>query len=266
MIYRAQISIAASLALHILAFLIFAGVKLYRAEDIQDSMPVTFVNAQKTIPLRRSSPVRHKMSVIRSKRNYPPEQFTIHPGDRSSVEFYYSPSEKVFSEVKSLKQGVFQDSEIQRPFAKREGSLFDPVSVKLLNDPHLRAAKIQPRISEGRDLLGDIKLPEFDTLPAEDVLQKFLSTVRKRIESEKKYPIAAQKAEIEGYTTVKMTILKDGRLEKAEITKSSGHEILDNAALQSVRNAEPFPPIPEEAKLGNVEVSIRLVFTLSQGG
>ena len=63
-----------------------------------------------------------------------------------------------------------------------------------------------------------------------------------------------------------MTILKDGRLEKAEITKSSGYEILDNAALQSVRNAEPFPPIPEEAKLGNVEVSIRLVFTLSQGG
>ena len=266
MIHRSQISIIASLALHILAFVIFAGVKLYRAEDIQDSMPVTFVNMQKTIPLRRSSPVRPMMSVVRSKRNYSPEQFTIHPGDRSSVEFYYSPSEKVFSEVKSLKQGVFQGSEIQKPSIKPEGNLLDPVSVDLLNEPHLRAAKIQPRISEGRDLLGDIKLPEFDTLPVADILQKFLSTVRKRIESKKKYPIAAQKAEIEGYTTIKMTILKDGRLEKAEITKSSGHEILDNAALQSVRNAEPFPPIPEEAKLGNVEVSIRLVFTLSQGG
>ncbi len=266
MIHRAQLSIAASLALHILAFLIFAGVELYRHEDIEDSMSVTFVNAHKTRPLRRSSPVRPMMSLARSTPDYSPDQFTIHPGDRSSVEFYYSPSEKVFSQVKSLKQGVFQGSEMQRPSVMPEGSLLDPVSVDLLNEPHLRTAKVQPRISEGRDLLGDIKLPEFDVLPAADILQKFLSTVRKRIESEKKYPIAAQKAEIEGYTTIRMTIMKDGRLEKAEVAKSSGHEILDRAALQSVRDAEPFPPIPEEVKMSNLEVSIRLVFTLSQRG
>ena len=62
---------------------------------------------------------------------------------------------------------------------------------------------------------------------------------------------------------VRITILKDGRLEKVEIAESSGYEILDNAALQTVREAAPFPPIPEEAKLDKVNVSVGLVFRLT---
>jgi protein TonB len=115
------------------------------------------------------------------------------------------------------------------------------------------------------ELLGDMASlqaePDMDL--AEDALQRFFSTIRRKIESKKKYPAAAQKAEIEGRAGVRMTILKDGQLEKAEIEESSGYDILDRAALRSVREAAPFPPIPEAARLDKVNVSIHLVFKLS---
>ena len=60
-----------------------------------------------------------------------------------------------------------------------------------------------------------------------------------------------------------MTILKNGKLEKVEIVESSGYEILDRAALRSVRRATPFPPIPEDAGRDKVQLSIYLVFEIT---
>lgn len=263
---QSQISIAASIILHALAFLILAGVKLYRHESVRDdNMPVTFVGEQKTMPLRRSIPIRPMISLDKSPRRRSPEHYTAQPEYRSSIEFYVSAPEKVFSEVKSVGQEVFRDMEIQRPSVQMQGRLSGPMATDLLNEPHLRGIQIQPRISGGHDLLGNIvpaqAEPRMDVI--DDVLQRFSAVVRGKIESKKRYPIAAQKTEMEGRTGIRMTILKDGRLEKVEIVESSGYEILDRAALQSVHNAAPFPPIPDAAKMDRIEMSIYLVFKLS---
>ena len=96
-----------------------------------------------------------------------------------------------------------------------------------------------------------------------DILQSFARSVRKKIQASKKYPIAAQTAGIEGRTGVRLTILKDGRLQKVEVAKSSGYEILDKAALQSVREAAPFPPIPEKARREEIQMSVTLIFKIT---
>jgi len=36
----------------------------------------------------------------------------------------------------------------------------------------------------------------------------------------------------------------DGRLEEVEVVRSSGSQVLDEASLETVRNAAPFPPMP----------------------
>ena len=265
MIYRSHISAMASLALHILVFLIFAGVKLYTNESIEDNIPVTFISEQKTAPLRRSSPVRPMISPDKSPLNHSPERYAVHPEYRASVEFYVSKQERVFSEVESVGQEIFQDTDIQKPSVQSQKRLSAPMTVDLLNEPHLRGIQVQPRIFDGRDLFEEAipTQPKPDMHLVEDVLQRYFSAVRRKIESEKKYPIAAQNSGIEGRAGVEMTILKDGRLEKVEITESSGYEILDRAALQSVNNAAPFPPIPEAAKRDKIEIRIYLVFKLS---
>jgi len=43
---------------------------------------------------------------------------------------------------------------------------------------------------------------------------------------------------------IKFKILRNGRIEKAEIEKSSGLPLFDNSALRAVLSSEPLPPLP----------------------
>lgn len=42
-----------------------------------------------------------------------------------------------------------------------------------------------------------------------------------------------------------MVILADGRLSKVSVSRSSGASLLDQAALDAVKRAAPFPPAPK---------------------
>lgn len=60
------------------------------------------------------------------------------------------------------------------------------------------------------------------------------------------YPRKAANNRESGETLVSFTILSDGSLENITVSRKSGSEILDNAAIQIVEKASSqFPPIPE---------------------
>ncbi len=54
--------------------------------------------------------------------------------------------------------------------------------------------------------------------------------------------------------SVLMTIMKDGRLEKCKIFQSSGDEQVDKAALDAVKTAAPFKPLPQEYKGKSIDI------------
>lgn len=62
------------------------------------------------------------------------------------------------------------------------------------------------------------------------------------------FPRAAINQNITGSLRLQSTVNWDGRLLNAEILSSSGHSVLDNAALQIVRQAAPFLPLPPELR------------------
>lgn len=66
-----------------------------------------------------------------------------------------------------------------------------------------------------------------------------------------------------GSVVIVYVIGRDGRLVRAEIEKSSGHSLLDQAALQAVRRAR-FGPMPEDAWVALMEqvFRTRIVFNL----
>jgi TonB family protein len=264
MVRQMQASIIISIILHCIALIIFAGVKLYTDIKIEDTVSVTFVEAQRERPMRRSIPTRPMTSVSNSTQKNLPDQYTIRPEYNTSIDFYYEPSDQKFSRVKNLGHDLFYDYNIQDPVTKPQQKLIAPVS--MVEKPHLQTVQIQPKIYEGRDLLEDMEQikPDMKMDKNDEILRRFFRAVRKKIESEKKYPIAAQKAGIEGNASVRMTILKDGQLEEAEILESSGYDILDKAALRSVQNADPFPPIPEAANLDKIDIEIKLVFKITR--
>jgi protein TonB len=64
----------------------------------------------------------------------------------------------------------------------------------------------------------------------------------------KRYPAAAHGAV--GTVTVRFVLNRAGEVINSEVTKSSGHRVLDEEALSILRRASPFPPFPS-AKPGD---------------
>lgn len=64
--------------------------------------------------------------------------------------------------------------------------------------------------------------------------------LRRRVNELYKYPPKARLDHQEGLVTVRVVVKEDGRLDDIRIVKSSGHDILDEAALDTVRQASPI--------------------------
>lgn len=79
---------------------------------------------------------------------------------------------------------------------------------------------------------------------------EYLNAWAVRVESvgNQNFPRAAINQKITGSLRLQSTINWDGRLLDAEILNSSGHSVLDNAALQIIRQAAPFLPLPPELR------------------
>jgi protein TonB len=60
------------------------------------------------------------------------------------------------------------------------------------------------------------------------------------------YPDEARRQGLSGALVVSVWVAKDGQVKKIKIHRSSGHSVLDEAALRIVRLAAPFSPFPVE--------------------
>lgn len=73
------------------------------------------------------------------------------------------------------------------------------------------------------------------------------------------YPLAARRARLEGVVQLRVTLLPDGRFVDARIDQSSGHVLLDQAALDLLTRAAPLPVDPA----GKRDVQIELVLPIA---
>jgi len=90
------------------------------------------------------------------------------------------------------------------------------------------------------------RLTSLATKSASDA--EYLHHWRERIEQigNKNYPEAARSAEIFGSLRLMVSLNPNGTVYEMKVLKSSGHKVLDDAALRIVRLAAPFPPFPPE--------------------
>lgn len=62
------------------------------------------------------------------------------------------------------------------------------------------------------------------------------------------YPEEARRRNLYGDLRVTVSLLPTGHIKDIKILRSSGHQVLDDAAIRIVRLAEPFAPFPEALK------------------
>ena len=102
----------------------------------------------------------------------------------------------------------------------------------------------KPEAREGTGILVDSKTFS-DT--------RYLLTVQnslKRYWNPPPEPIATRKKRV---VVIGFKILKNGKVDGIKVERSSGRDVLDDAAVMAVRNSAPFMPLPysfEEEKLG----------------
>jgi len=84
----------------------------------------------------------------------------------------------------------------------------------------------------------------------------YQSRARAQIEKSKHYPEEALQMNMSGGVVVMYVIGRDGKLLRAEVERSSGHSLLDQAALLAVRKAR-FEPIPADAWINLKEQTFR---------
>jgi len=69
------------------------------------------------------------------------------------------------------------------------------------------------------------------------------------------YPDEARRQQLHGQLVLTVAIHRDGTIKSTDIIQSSGHKLLDDAAIRIVRLAAPFPPIPTGEKVDELYVT-----------
>ena len=62
------------------------------------------------------------------------------------------------------------------------------------------------------------------------------------------YPDEAKRQRLYGNLILHVAVKKDGSVEQVRVLHSSGHKLLDDAAIRIVRLAAPYSPFPQEIR------------------
>jgi periplasmic protein TonB len=82
-------------------------------------------------------------------------------------------------------------------------------------------------------------------------------TILRRMEELKRYPAEARLDRAEGKVVLKAMIRNNGSIEDVEVYQSSGHQSLDHAAVELLKQASPFPlPRPLEPSHMTVKIPV----------
>jgi protein TonB len=84
-----------------------------------------------------------------------------------------------------------------------------------------------------------------------------------RIHSVKEYPESARSRHIQGRVKVKFVLLADGSLKDVQVVKTSRHRNLDEAAVNAVKKAAPFPKPPASLFKTPGTLQVHILFELA---
>jgi len=90
----------------------------------------------------------------------------------------------------------------------------------------------------------------------------YLERLKEKIERVWQYPPQAAMRGIYGDLYIKFTIDKKGKLISIELLRTSGYRMLDDAAMQALRDAQPFWPLPDEWQKDSLTVTGHFIYTL----
>jgi len=134
-------------------------------------------------------------------------------------------------------------------------------SVRDLFDKNIIGALAKRNIEREEKEINEDKPITLDT--KEYKFWNYNQRLKERIESVWRYPDEAAQAGIRGDLVIKFSIKKNGQLGGAELIRGSGYPILDKAALEALKEASPYWPLPEAWGMDSYTLVGNFVYTIS---
>lgn len=163
-------------------------------------------------------------------------------------------SPRIENEIPVQNTAVISTFQDQRDIAQQLEEL-EPEQEQPVNEENsadeisLAIASLQAQLDRRREEYANrprrYTISSASTRKSHDAL--YLDNWRRRIEAvgNINYPEQARRNRIYGSLRMLVSILPDGSLEDVQILESSGHNLLDQAAVEIVNLAAPFEPFPE---------------------
>ncbi|HSB96298.1 MAG TPA: TonB family protein [Spongiibacteraceae bacterium] len=96
-----------------------------------------------------------------------------------------------------------------------------------------------------------------------ELYNQYLGQIRKQVLRHIEYPRRASKEGIEGLVMLRISLDRNGNVTSSEIAQTA-HDLLDGAAENAVKKAEPYPKPPEQLEGSQFQILIPVVFKLAQ--
>jgi protein TonB len=135
-----------------------------------------------------------------------------------------------FSELPSTPGEFLFDNEIIEKYAKRE-------------------------TEEEKDLTFDA--PEFHN-------RGYMRMLKDKIESIWRYPKDAALRRISGDLYIRFSIMRDGSVSDITLLRTSGYHDLDEAALQAIKDGEPYWPLPDDWKEEDISITGHFIYVIGK--
>lgn len=76
------------------------------------------------------------------------------------------------------------------------------------------------------------------------------------------YPAEAARRGIYGDLRVNFTIRKNGSLGEVDLVRTSGHQLLDDAAIRALKDCGPYWPLPDEWGRDSIEIPAHFIYSI----
>ncbi|OPF91401.1 hypothetical protein I8G32_01377 [Rhodopseudomonas palustris] len=126
-----------------------------------------------------------------------------------------------------------------------------------IHDPEIIEAPVPAPTQRAR-----ASAPPVSRLSLDQKSAAFQRTLLSHIARFRQYPNEAKRLRTQGVVRLIFAMRRDGSVNQMTVATSSGSVILDEAAIATVRRAEPLPRIPAELP-DNLNISVPVAFDLS---
>jgi len=267
------ITLAVSVVLHAIVLLITFAPPVFDGSKFAPQLDVVLVNSKTSSkPVKADALAQANLDgggnteADRRARTNLPKLNNVEPApDVQLASRQVQRLEEEAQRLLQLSQGANLTAESTRPAPQlpREARLEDPA----IEEQRLRIAQLEAQIAKEWDAYQ--KLPRRKAIGARTegvVYAQYVDQWRQRIEKigTQNFPEEARSRKLYGSLLMTVHIRADGSVEKVEIERSSGSQVLDTAARRAVDLAGPFPPFPAAVRKECDILSISRTFTYTR--